>query len=364
MRILVVGGGDPQSVKTWSGTPYIIIKELERRGYDVFSYDVFKPLYKVNLLLRLLARFIFLRRSTRYPGLKMVYNHGLKRVLSQRKYDCILYISEYADYKTDIPSFAYVDAVLEPLLQYYPYKRVTHRLFFNHFYKGFKKNDIHATFLLNGIFTQSNWVKQYFENEYNVDSAKINKIGFGVNLTPLESEKSYDENLLLIVLRKGYECIKGLDLLLNAFRMLRAEDSSVNLAVVGTELTAEEGVTYYYNQSREVTVHLFQKCTLYTMPAICEPNGITYLEALANKAPIVGLDRFAFPEFAGFGKYGFICKKEDPKILANLLKDALNDKNRLKKMGEEGQKYVMENFVWKKTICNMIDIIETNIGKK
>ena len=67
-----------------------------------------------------------------------------------------------------------------------------------------------------------------------------------------------------------------------------------------------DGVTYYYNEPRSKTVELLQKATLYVMPAIREPNGITYLEALANKTPIIGLNRFAFPEFCGYGEYGFI----------------------------------------------------------
>ena len=76
-----------------------------------------------------------------------------------------------------------------------------------------------------------------------------------------------------------------------------------------------DGVFYYYNQPRTVTVSLFQECALYAMPALLEPNGITYLEALANKMPILGLNRFAFPEFSGYGKFGFIV---DEPILENV----------------------------------------------
>lgn len=93
------------------------------------------------------------------------------------------------------------------------------------------------------------------------------------------------------------------------------------------------------------------------MPALCEPNGITYLEALANKTPIVGLNRFAFPEFSGYGKYGFICPCDDPKTLSCVLKNALLDKNKLKEMGEEGQKYVINRFSWENVVNRMANEI-------
>jgi hypothetical protein len=38
---------------------------------------------------------------------------------------------------------------------------------------------------------------------------------------------------------------------------------------------------------------------------------------------------------------------------AGIIDDALSDKDRLRRMGEEGQQYVMENFTWEKTVENM-----------
>lgn len=97
------------------------------------------------------------------------------------------------------------------------------------------------------------------------------------------------------------------------------------------------------------------------MPALREPNGITYLEGLANKAPIVGLNRFAFPEFSGNGEWGFICNNDDPQELADTIIKALSDKETLKIMGEKGQKFVIENYNWDKVVNNMIDIMKKEL---
>ena len=94
------------------------------------------------------------------------------------------------------------------------------------------------------------------------------------------------------------------------------------------------------------------------MPAKREPNGITYLEALANKAPIVGLDRFAVPEFSGYGKWGFIVGNNAPQVLADTICDALSNPERLRIMGEQGQLYVQEHFVWSNTVDKIVKIMK------
>ena len=81
------------------------------------------------------------------------------------------------------------------------------------------------------------------------------------------------------------------------------------------------------------------------MPALAEPNGTTYVEALANKAPIVGLNKFSAPEFSGYGKYGFMASEATPQSVADVIIEALSDKERLKRrMGEEVQQFVMKNI--------------------
>lgn len=89
------------------------------------------------------------------------------------------------------------------------------------------------------------------------------------------------------------------------------------------------------------------------MPSRNEPNGITYLEALYNKTPFVALNRFSTPEFSNNGKWGFLCNSENPEDLADVVIEALSDKERLKTMGIEGQQFVKENYNWEKTVSEM-----------
>lgn len=356
MHILVAGGGELRSKSTWSGTSYAIISALEKRNHIVDTYDVFEPINKhVAFVIKILGKFVYWRQYARSFALNTICEKSLDKFLKGKKFDCILFIAESVYVKRcDTPVYVYMDAVLGPLLEQYPYKRDKKVPLFGFFYNKYCQNDKKALMRANCVFSETDWVRNYLLGEYHINPNKLQNIGCGVNLNPLSDVKSYDENLLLIVLRKGVEKLKGLYLLLEAFRIAKKTIPSVKLAIVGTDLGGEEGVSYYYNQSRSVTVDLFKRCTLYTMPALGEPNGVTYLEALANKSPIVGLNRFAFPEFAGYGKYGFICKNEDPNDLASVIIDALSDKERLARMGEAGQRFVMERYSWDIVVDKMI----------
>ena len=162
---------------------------------------------------------------------------------------------------------------------------------------------------------------------------------------------------MLIVLRKGKEKVKGLLLLLDAFKILKKDLCDVTLHVVGTELSPIDGVLYYLNPSQSEKEYLYRHSSLYVMPAIREPNGITYLEALAHKTPIVGLNRFAIPEFTNDGEYGIVVSNSDPYQLAIDLKIAMKNPNKLEQMGLLGQKYVEQNYSWDMTIAKIFKIV-------
>ena len=251
-------------------------------------------------------------------------------------------------------AYIYVDAVARPRQEFSPKPSFPKSIVQEFGLKLYENYDKRSYSFATKIFTQNEWSRKYIVEEYGLPEKKVINVGFGVNLTFYKEEKDYTRNLLLIVLRKGLEEPKGLNLLLPAFRIAKQTIKDLELAVVGTDGPEEEGVTYYYDQPRTTTVHLFKECVLYTMPALNEPNGITYLEALANKAPILGLERFSVPEFAGYGKYGFYTAAVNPESVAELIIHALSDKNRLKSMGEAGQRFVEERYTWNKVIDEMI----------
>lgn len=356
-RLLVVANRDPFDQKTWSGTPLAIIDRLKDSCEHISGISIFKYSRIYGKWLEQWGKHFY----NRYSGRGLFFQRPLRKNIMKNaramNADTVLCISEHAWLgDSTLKKYIYIDAVLEPLLQYEPHREQKEKRLFSRVYQLYKKRDIKSLKEANQIFTMNDWTAEYLVEGYGIDKSKIHSVGFGINLNPMTEMKSYDNNLLLIVLRKGNERLKGMFLVIDAFRVLKKKHTKLKLAIVGSDGDGEikdDGITFYYNKSREITKELFKKSTLYVMPALGEPNGITYLEALANKTPTVALNRLAYPQFCGYGKYGFICEHEDAEELAGIIDDALSDKDRLRRMGEEGQQYVMENFTWEKTVENM-----------
>ena len=359
VEITLVVMGDVKNPHTWSGTPYNIYRELIKKGVRVNCInenELISPLEKK--IVRCLNKFGIIADLDRSP---LFYHSIAKRLqikLNEINVKNVLFISSHClDDSCDERKkyYLYVDAVKRPVVEAGRYNRIK-RFFIKLSLPKYEKRDRMSYAHMSEVFYLNDWTRQYLIDSYKIPAEKITTVNCGVNLEPYYGEKNYDDNLLLIVLRKGTEYYKGLLLLIDAFDIVKEKVSNAKLAIVGTdEVRSQEGVTYYHNKSRETTVELFKRCTLYTMPALAEPNGTTYVEALANKAPIVGLNKFSAPEFSGYGKYGFMASEATPQSVADVIIEALSDKERLKRMGEEGQQFVMKTFTWEVVCQKMLD---------
>ena len=363
MKIVLCGIDNFEDPKSWSGTHHTLYKHFKEAGllYGTINYSL-----KGNVFTRMLGYFhrklsnrVFLRRGCRDGILNKYYEKAfLRGVARLNKTDEDLVFVHVTDYcipeglDPNIKHFVYIDSTLYGVLKYQP----DDRLFKNRLSKKYINKSREYLMRAEGVFTQNEWSRESVINDYQIEASRVHNVGFGINLKPLEKEKPYD-NSMLIVLRRGAEKKKGLLLLLEAFKIVKKKTEDAVLYVVGTELEPQAGVEYYENYPREKTIELFSKSSLYVMPATFEPNGITYLEGLANKSPIIGLNRCAVPEFTGYGKYGFTCDQPDKNELADLIINAFKDKQLLRKMGEEGQQFVMQKYKWDLVTREMIAII-------
>ena len=313
---------------------------------EIIKHPVYK-LYK-----KFVGKVFYKRGSMRD---KEVYIHDAERIkkcLEKIGADINIFFGEHCLY-TRLDNqlcYAYIDATLRPILE----AEKIRRFGIESFLRKYEKNDKKSYDLLDGVFTMNEWSRESVNKLYGKDLSKIYNIKCGINVDFYEGIKNYNNHHLLIILRKKTEHLKGLDLLLDAFKIAKKRINDLKLSVVGTEYKKVDGVKYYYNEPRSKTLELLKDASLYIMPAIKEPNGITYLEALAYKTPTIGLNRFSYPEFCGYGEYGFISRSDTAKDVANTICLALNDTNKLKEMGEKGQKFVRENYNWDIVVDKMV----------
>lgn len=218
--------------------------------------------------------------------------------------------------------------------------------------RAFRALDRRVLLAARHIFTVGEHIADNMATRMGVPRDRLTAVGTGMgDIQPYSGAKDYRRNRLLIV-AKNRPADKGLPLLLAAFERARASLPDLQLTVIGgakyPELKDRPGILPTGWISAEELQRLFDEACLYVMPAGYEPWGLSYLEALACRMPIVGLDRGAFPEISGQGRYGFSLAQQTPEALAALLLSALADPERLARMGEAGQAHCLAHYRWQR----------------
>jgi glycosyltransferase involved in cell wall biosynthesis len=203
------------------------------------------------------------------------------------------------------------------------------------------------------VFTVGQHVADNLIERFGLAPASVTAVATGRgSIRPYNGPKDYKAARLLTV-AKVRPVDKGLPLLLKAFAIARRQMPHLQLTVVGGAnypgIADCDGVRGTGWIAAEELQALYEQATLFVMPASYEPWGLAYLEALACRTPLMGLDGNALPEITRDGRYGFLCASSDPDEFARALVDALATPDRLERMGAEGQADCLQRYSWRVT---------------
>jgi len=357
--------GDPTNPKTWSGTPFNLYSELKKinRLGTAFNSSV-----SLNINLRRIIRIIN----------KLYYKNSfdLERGFINRYLNAKNVVNKTANSNTnltlhtgtlDLPFFKF------PRNQkHYLYCDTTWSLWsscstnMNNYSKKLlydaEKYEKKAYHQMEHIFPISEYVKDNLVTHYEIDPKKITVVGTGLGIIkPFHGKKNYSNGKILFAAKGRFED-KGGSMVLEAFKLALKTNPNLELVIVGqneyTEKINLPNVKTYGFISIEELQNIFNESSLFLMPAINEPWGLVYLEALACKMPIVGLNRNSFPEISGYGEYGFGIDDINPNKLSEVLIQAFSNCQKLEEIGIKGQEYCLENFNWTNTVSKIINTID------
>ena len=85
----------------------------------------------------------------------------------------------------------------------------------------------------------------------------------------------------------------------------------------------------------------------------------TLLEAGLMKKPVLATNVGGVPESCINNKTCFLIEKNDPQGWIDKISVLLEDKEKMKRMGEEGFEYINDNFLWSKIAEKFIEILES-----
>lgn len=113
---------------------------------------------------------------------------------------------------------------------------------------------------------------------------------------------------------------------------------AINLRELVKELGLSDNVTFTGRVSDEEIVDLHKVGTVFCMPSPAELQSIAMLEAMASGKPVVAVDAGALKELCQDGRNGYLCGKDDDKVIAKSLLKIINDTKLCESMGEESVK--------------------------
>jgi len=190
---------------------------------------------------------------------------------------------------------------------------------------------------LDKVFSISQAVKDDIQKRYGIDSEVVlNGIDFG-KIQAHEGEKTLKNPFRIVQVGRIRVSIKGHDILLRAMGMLAREGYDVSADFIGEtfdrgllddlarELGIEGRVNYLGLRSREyITSHL-KDYDLLAQPSRYEGFGLTLVEGMGAKIPVLASNIEGPAEVLQHGKYGRLFETESPEDCAAAIKDIIDN---------------------------------------
>ena len=221
----------------------------------------------------------------------------------------------------------------------------------------------------NAYIALSSYEKDYLVNEWDIQPEKIAVVGAGVDIEqfaqaiPHEFRQQYDLNdapLIGFIGQQGRN--KGVDTLILAMKQVWPHFPEARLLIAGSQThftkhlqelisnklsSAEQAqIIFKHNFSEEEKPLLFSACDIFAYPSHYESFGIAFIEAWAAGKPVIGCRVGAVPSVISEEEDGLLVPFNDPEALGNALLRLLNSSELRKKLGQNGQEKVNQNYTW------------------
>ncbi len=174
---------------------------------------------------------------------------------------------------------------------------------------------------------------------------------------------------------------KGLDRLIEAFRLLREKRPEVRLRAGGylgkrdaayfqkiQQSTADLGSAFEYIGSPDThaeKVEFLKSLDVLSVPTLYhEPKGIYVLEALANGVPVVQPRHGAFPELIESSGGGLLFDPDDPAALANALASLIDNPQDRLQLAQAGHTHVHDRYGIEASVSDSLGIFQSTAKQK
>ena len=165
-----------------------------------------------------------------------------------------------------------------------------------------------------------------------------------------------------LVWRKGYKY------LIDAMCHVLLEYPDAKLFIVGygeqkmplkryvKKLGIDSSVRFLENVSKEKLYSLYHEAEVYVQPSLYEPFGITILEAMSMRKPVVATSVGGIREIITNGVDGLLVETKNSLQLARAITRVFSDSSLRKKLGSNARKRVERDFTWEAIAKKYIEL--------
>jgi alpha-maltose-1-phosphate synthase len=208
------------------------------------------------------------------------------------------------------------------------------------------------------LFTMGGPAARSLTNFYGVPREKVTVVGGGASFDALPEPPS-DAREPVILFVGGDWRRKGGDVLVEAFRRVRAKHPGARLEIVGTtEPEPEPGVEVRgFVGDRDELAKLYAKASVFCLPSRFEPYGLAVIEAMAHELPCV-VTPGALAEVVQHGETGLVVIPDDVRALSDALNRLLDDPPYARWLGVNGRARVEQELTWDAVVERMTPDLE------
>lgn len=192
---------------------------------------------------------------------------------------------------------------------------------------------------------------------------------FGVDcerFKPTKIDKIYTDNPIRIGTVKRMESKYGISTLIEAFALIKSRykgnselilvgggPEEDNLKKLAQRLNVYEYTDFVGPVPHYMVPEYLNSFDIYVALSNSESFGVAIIEASACGVPVVVSDAGGLPEVVVDGETGYIVPPNNPEEAADRMLRLLNNPSLRVTMGEEGRRFVLNNYEWKENANRM-----------
>jgi len=343
------------------------VKELSKRlvekGFEVEIYSADSPNKKLSI--ETIDEIKIFRCSSFAPNDSYYFSPTLYGILKKSRYD-VMHAHSYHAFPLLMGALA--NRKGKPLVttfHYYGRGYSTFRSMLHVPYNVFGRYIVNST---KRIICVSQHEKKIIENKFPTASKKTIYIPNGVNYESFANSRStLDEDGFKILYVGRLSPEKQLETLFFAYKELQEKIEKTKLIIVG------EGPAFFYLKklserlslrnliwvggvSHESIASYYKSADVFVLPSKKEVQCISVLEAMASGLPVVIPYYDGIKDIVFNGETGLFFKNNDHNDLVEKLMMLNFDENLRKKMGQNAQKNIKNNFDWNILIPKYIEL--------